>query len=96
MDIGRSLLLVIMWVAFAGNVMLVLFLFGHGFSGLVGQLRKRLRGPGRVNRPDTRANVISEPWTESVVGVGRKERSRARDRSDARPPREGVKAHPAR
>ena len=82
MEIGRSLLLVIMWLAFAGNVMLALFLFGRVLSGLVGRLRTRLRGSARANRPDGRANVFPKSWTQGIIGV---------DRS-ACPPREGVKA----
>ena len=94
-EIGRSLLLVIMWLAFAGNVMLALFLFGRVLSGLVGRLRARVRGPARVNRHGGGANVIPEPWTERIDGVGRKARTRARARGDVRPPRESVKAQAA-
>ena len=43
MEIGRSLLLVMMWLAFAGNVMLALFLFGRVLSGLISQLRNGRR-----------------------------------------------------
>ena len=94
-EIGRSLLLVIMWLAFAGNVMLALFLFGRILSGLVGRLRTRFRGPEQVKRPEGRANVFSKPWTRAIVGVGTKARSRAHASGDARLPREGVKAQAA-
>ena len=94
-EIGKSLLLVIMWLAFAGNVMLALFLFGRILSGLVGRLRARFRGPARVNRLGGRANVIPEPWTRRIDGVGSKARTRAHARGEARPPREGVKAQAA-
>ena len=73
-EIGKSLLLVIMWLAFAGNVVLALFLFGRVLSGLVGRLRTRVRGRAHANRPGGRANVIPEPWTKRIVGVGRKAR----------------------
>jgi len=73
-EIGRALLLVIMWLAFAGNVMLALFLVGRVLAGLVGRLLARIRGPARVNRPGGQANVIREPWTRRIVGVGRKAR----------------------
>lgn len=73
-DIGRDLILVIMWLAFAGNVMLALLLFARALSGLASRLRARVRGPARVDRPGGRANVIREPWTRRIVGVGRKAR----------------------
>ena len=94
-EIGRALLLVIMWLGFAGNVMLALFLLGRILSGLVGWLRARVRGTARVNGRDGRAHVIPEPWTKRIVDVGRKGRTPGRARGDARPPREGVEAQAA-
>ena len=94
-EIGKALLLIIWWLAFAANVMLALYLFGRVLSGLVGRLRARVGGAAHVNKPGGRANVISEPWTKRIVGVGRKSRPQARARGDARPTREGVKAQAA-
>ena len=92
MTIGKALLLIIMWLAFAANVVLALFLFGRVLSGLVGRLRARVGGAARMNRPGGRANVISEPWTKRIVGIGRKARPQARARGNARPSRENVEA----
>ena len=94
-EIGKSLLLVIMWLAFAGNVALALFLVGRVLSGLVGRLRERVRGPARVNRPGGRAKRMPEPWTRKITGVGGEARSRAHASGDARPPQENVEAQAA-
>ena len=94
-EIGRALLLVIMWLAFAGTVMLALFLLGRVLFGLVGRLRERGRGPAHLNRPGGRANVLGEPWTRRITGVGGEARSRAHASGDARPPQENVEAQAA-
>lgn len=73
---GKSLLLVIMWLAFVGNVGLALFLAGRALSGLVGRLRERVRGTARVNGHGEQASVVREPWTKKIVGAGRKARER--------------------
>ena len=96
-DISRDLVLVIMWLAFACNVMLALFLVGRVLSGLVSQLRtawRSVRGPAHVTRPDGHASVIVESGTEGIISAGRKVRSWKHARSEARPPREpaGIQA----
>ena len=75
-EMGKAVLLVIMWLAFAGNVALALFLFARVLSGLVSRLRARVRGEAHANRPEGQANVIPEPWTRRIVGAGSKTRTR--------------------
>jgi hypothetical protein len=94
-EIGKALLLVMMWLAFAGNVLLALFLLGRVLSGLVSRLHTRVRGPAHLNRPGGRATVLGEPWTRRITSVGGEARSQAHASGDARPSRENVEAQAA-